>query len=197
MLQEAGFAFTQADPPFADPLQPDDATRHRIAELVVRLARRKARSVLETLALGDRDPVIVLGADTLGMRPDGRPAGQPADRDEVRRMIQQFVGRSHDVFTGVALLSTDRRDAITFADAAGVTFGQVRPDQLDAYLDTDQWRGKAGGYNLLDRQADGWPIRVGPDSDPTTVVGLPMRKLIAALDRLSVRPTHPCDAPQA
>ena len=42
-----------------------------------------------------------------------------------------------------------------------------------------QWRGKAGAYNLADRVADGWPIEC--EGDPTTVMGLPMRRLTEAL----------------
>ena len=90
----------------------------------------------------------------------------------------------------VALHGGTGREPVTFADSATVRFDRVNDAQLDRYLDTDQWRGKAGGYNLYDRQAEGWPISV--TGDPTTVVGLPMAKLRPVLAKHGVSPvsTH-------
>jgi predicted house-cleaning NTP pyrophosphatase (Maf/HAM1 superfamily) len=50
---------------------------------------------------------------------------------------------------------------------------------LEHYLNTDGWIGKAGGYNLTDRQHAGWPITV--EGDPATVMGLPMNRLVGVL----------------
>ena len=67
----------------------------------------------------------------------------------------------------------------SFADVAVVRFGAVSEQQLVTYLATEEWQGKAGGYNLFDRQSAGWPIEV--EGDPATVVGLPMKRLIPML----------------
>ena len=85
--------------------------------------------------------------------------------------------------TGVALLwvtpEGDRRREI-LVDLARVTVGAIGPERIRAYIRSGQWRGKAGAYNLGERIEAGWPISyVG---DPTTVMGLPMRALIARLD---------------
>ncbi|MDP7348403.1 MAG: Maf family protein, partial [Phycisphaeraceae bacterium] len=73
----------------------------------------------------------------------------------------------------------------TLVDTATVHLGKVGPDELQRYLDTQQWRGKAGGYNLFERQ-NRWPLRV--EGDPTTVVGLPMRKLVPTLLAWNIEP---------
>jgi septum formation protein len=91
------------------------------------------------------------------------------------------------VVSGVAVLDCRQGPAgimQSFADRAWVVFGSIDRDEIKAYAATDQWRGKAGGYNLFDRQAASWPITV--EGDPTTVVGLPMKRLSGMLGTLGV-----------
>jgi septum formation protein len=175
LLREAGVAFEQRSPPFSDPDQPSSGLRGHEAEAhAADLASQKARSLAERLA----GPCTILAADTICVDDAGRLVGKPIDRADAQAMLRSFMSRDHRVITGVALLSIDAEGGQTiesFADAAVVTFGSVGDAALAEYLATDDWRGKAGGYNLFDRQAAGWPIAVA--GDPTTVVGLPMRRL--------------------
>ena len=127
---------------------------------------------------GDREPCTILGADTVCVL-DGRVIGQPSDRAAARCMLESFVGVPHDVLTGVCLIDHPRGVRTVFVDRSVVRWGTLDPAQIEAYLDTGQWRGKAGAYNLADRVADGWPIEC--QGDPTTVMGLPMRRLTEAL----------------
>lgn len=171
LLREAGIAFEQHSPPFADPDQPPDHLRgHEAEQYATSLALQKARSMSEQRT--DRSPI--LAADTICVAADARLVGKPADRVHAEQMLRRFVNSSHCVITGVTLLVPDL-EPTAFADTATVWFGQVTDDQLADYLDAGDWRGKAGGYNLFDRQAAGWPITV--QGDPTTVVGLPMLRL--------------------
>jgi len=205
LLREAGFEFQQMSPPFADPAHPQGAQAAEpasppvAATLAMELAREKAVSLARRLVQrGEVDrPTVLLGADTICVASDGSLIGQPIDAEHARRMIRSFVGATHDVVSGVALLrlepgddaaALDDESCETFADTVPVTFGDLADDVLDAYIAGGQWRGKAGGYNLFDRQAAGWPITVPPDADATTVVGLPMRKLVRALQRWGVEP---------
>jgi predicted house-cleaning NTP pyrophosphatase (Maf/HAM1 superfamily) len=59
--------------------------------------------------------------------------------------------------------------------------GRLDETTLETYLAGAHWQGKAGGYNLLDRMNAGWPLTY--EGDPTTIMGLPMNRLI---DRLNV-----------
>ncbi|TVQ59373.1 MAG: septum formation protein Maf [Phycisphaerales bacterium] len=147
---------------------------------VASLAHLKARSVVDRLtARGDRG-WLVLGADTIVVK-EGQIIGQPQDRREAGRIIRTLENGAHAAVTGVALLCEDGRRRL-FADEARVRVGKIGDDRIEAYLATDGWRGKAGAYNLQERIDDGWPLEC--EGDPTTVMGLPMRRLAPMLARL-------------
>ena len=94
-------------------------------------------------------------------------------------MIESFVGRSHEVVTGMCVLdrASGRRHLV--ADSAGVALGALGDGDVAAYVASGDWRGKAGGYNYADRLAAGWPLRC--DGDPETVMGLPSRLVLPIL----------------
>ncbi len=185
LLREAGFTFEQADPPFHDPPQPDNDHPGSPASLAADLARQKALSLRDHVGAC----AVILSADTICVGSDGCLIGQPADRDDARRMIQHFTHNTHAVITGVALLADGMENPEAFADVARVTLGALNGVQLNEYLDSNQWRGKAGGYNLFDRRDAGWPLTV--EGDETTVVGLPMDRVVPALAKLNIRPAMP------
>lgn len=120
----------------------------------------------------------VLGADTVCVL-DGRIIGQPRSRDHAGEIIRSFAGRAHEVVTGVALVNADSGDRRIFADVSVVSLGVLSDEAIDSYLDSGLWRGKAGAYNLAERAAAGWPLRC--DGDPTSVMGLPMARLVPML----------------
>jgi len=188
LLREAGFEIEQQQSPFDDPLTPE-STGQTPEQLAVDLARRKAEALWRTLPHdnddSDRGPQrVVLAADTLAIAPDRRTLlGTPHTRAEAEAMIRSFLHADHEVITGVCLLA-DRHEPVAFADAARVRLGGVSDEQLTSYLDTGDWSDKAGGYNLVDRQRAGWPITT--QGDPTTIVGLPMRRLVEVLQTFGV-----------
>lgn len=187
LLDAAGFAFVQVDPTFDDPAWPL-ATTARVAAstLAGDLANQKARSILLCKDLTAQSRCVVLAADTIVTAPDGRLMGQPRDTEHARTMLQLLVNQTHQVWTGVCLVDPANGQSETFCDGAWVTLGAIDNTQLDAYVQSGQWRGKAGGYNLFDLQTH-WPMTVA--GDPTTVVGLPMKALVPRL-RHWVGPIH-------
>lgn len=131
-------------------------------------------------------PGVVLGSDTVCVL-DGRILGQPRDRNEAASMLRAFENRPHEVVTGVALTWQPRsgpRRRHLFADSSVVRVGTLGEQRIGEYLATDRWRGKAGAYNLEERLEAGWPIEF--EGDPTTVVGLPMRRLVPRLRELGI-----------
>ncbi len=122
----------------------------------------------------------VLAADTVCVL-DGRVVGQPPDAAAARATIAAVAGGSHRVLTGVALVELPGMSRRLLVDEATVACGPLAPEEIDAYVAGEAWRGKAGGYNLEERTAAGWPLRC--DGDPATVVGLPMRRLARTLER--------------
>ena len=174
LLASAGYRFVQANPPFDDPPQPQLGSGQTPQSLVQELAVRKARSLINNKDLPSNQSALILAADTVLIAPNHTLLGQPQDRQDAQRMLSLLINATHQVHTGVALVDRIGQRSHEFTDTAVVQLGHVTDAQLTAYLDTQQWQGKAGGYNLFDL-LDHWPFTV--TGDPTTVVGLPMQKL--------------------
>lgn len=153
------------------------------SQWVMALAYLKARRVRETITstgspLADNE--VILGADTVCVV-DDQILGQPRDVENARQMLRALRRRDHQTITGVCLIrrKDDRWHHQHFVDAAMVEMGEISDVQIENYLQSGDWRGKAGAYNLSERIEAGWPIEcVG---DPATVMGLPMRRLVPML----------------
>lgn len=141
------------------------------------LAHFKARRVRDRRELRGARPAWILAADTVCER-DGAVLGKPADRDAARAMIRSLAGRAHDVVTGWCLLSPEGTARVG-RDVAHIEIGDLPDALLGPFLDEGRWRGKAGGYNLPEVVALGWPVRC--EGDPETVVGLPVTRLAPML----------------
>ncbi len=136
------------------------------AELPHRLAARLARE--KALALPPLD-ALVLAADTV-VGVGRRLLGKPADADEARRFLTLLSGRRHRVHTGLALRLPDGRLRERLVESC-VTFQRLTEQQLDAYLETGEWQGKAGGYAIQGRAEAFVRFLSGSHSN---VVGLPL-----------------------
>jgi septum formation protein len=137
------------------------------AEVVVRNALAKARAAQERV--GRERPV--LGADTEVFL-DGRVFGKPAEEVEARRFLEALSGRTHEVFTGLALLEGD--SSRTAVERTAVTFRPLDAGTIDRYVATGEWRGRAGGYAV---QGDGELLIASIHGDYWNVVGLPVPAL--------------------
>src|SRR5690606_9994788 len=114
------------------------------------LAYIKAAAGLERLCSESRGRgAVVLGADTVVVK-DDRVIGQPRDEHDARRIVTLLRNGSHEVVTGVALVGEDMERDI-FVGRSSVVVGAVSDEQIDAYIVSGQWRGKAGAYNLVER----------------------------------------------
>lgn len=150
--------------------------------LVMSLAWFKARIVLAQIA-ANRDvpadlPRWLVAADTVCVQ-DGRVRGKPTNAEEAHSMLRSFDGREHEVITGVCLVDRQSGARRLFFDSAAVTLGEMDPHELERYVASGEWQGKAGGYNYEDRLAAGWPLRCL--GDPQTIMGLPMRLVLPAM----------------
>ncbi|MBZ0171197.1 MAG: Maf family protein, partial [Phycisphaerales bacterium] len=115
---------------------------------VASLAYLKARAVAELLPFDAH--AVVLGADTVCVLRD-EIIGQPSSREHAKRIITAFEETVHGVLTGVALIDQHGVIMDLFIDRATVRVGRIGDDAIEAYLDSDMWRGKAGAYNLFER----------------------------------------------
>lgn len=138
------------------------------SELAVSNARRK---VERSETFGDMNRVL-LGADTI-IAFDGRIFGKPAGLESARRMLQDLSGRWHDVITGVFICGPSTGKKELYVDSAAVThvrFHHLSADDVEGYLRSDEWRGKAGAY-AIQGIAGSFAARL--DGDFENVVGLP------------------------
>jgi septum formation protein len=104
-----------------------------------RLARAKAAAVT-------RPGCFVLAADTV-VAVGRRMLPKPESESEARACLSLLNGRRHQVITGVVLYAPDGRRAERLVQSV-VAFGRLTEAQIIAYLATEEWRGKAGGYAI-------------------------------------------------
>jgi len=143
---------------------------------VVSLAYLKAISSSRTIEdSGLHGQIVIIGADTVCVQ-DGQIIGQPDDREHAKEIINHMSGSTHEVLTGVAILDPRSGKRDLFVDRSIVTVGGISDDEIEAYLDSELWRGKAGAYNITERLAAGWPITF--TGDETSIVGLPLSRVI-------------------
>ena len=143
---------------------------------VAALAYLKAISSSRTFEDNSIDgQVVVIGADTVCVH-DGQIIGQPRDREHARQIIEQMSDATHEVLTGVAILDPTGARRDLFVDRSVVTVGKIPSDEIESYLDSMLWEGKAGAYNITERLAAGWPIQF--DGDESSIVGLPLARVL-------------------
>jgi septum formation protein len=97
---------------------------------------------------------FVLGTDTL-VTVDGQVMGKPASADEASGMLAALSGRTHQVVSGVALATIGERgaslnaeDPLVASAVTHVTFLSLQQADVDAYIASGEWKGKAGGYAI-------------------------------------------------
>jgi septum formation protein len=138
-------------------------------EVVIRNALAKAYAAQEQV--GPERPV--LGADTEVFL-DRRVFGKPGDEAEARRFLELLSGRTHEVFSGLALVRGGSSE--TGVCRTAVTFHPLDGTTIDRYVATGEWRGRAGGYAV---QGEGERLIAAIEGDYWNVVGLPTSLLLA------------------
>ncbi len=167
LLTQAGYTFTVAPAHIPeDPLPGESPIAY-----VVRLAREKAEAVYAQHAAreNDADPLLVLGADTTVVAPNGEILGKPVDAADAARMLRLLAGATHQVITGVALVSPGNLE--TAAEVTHVTMLTLSESEIADYIATGEPSDKAGAYAIQGRAAR-WIPRV--HGCYFNVVGLPL-----------------------
>lgn len=168
--------YEEIDPPGLSP-----------AELVERHSLGKAQSVLAKVKpLSAGRPV--LGVDTMVVV-DGEALGKAADEEQATVYLRRLSGKVHHVYSGLSLLWVEGKDGpvieITGHAVTDVRFEQISDADLDWYVATGEWRGRAGAYAIQERgSAFVKEIR----GDYTNVVGLPVPLLISSLRNTGLWP---------
>jgi septum formation protein len=169
LLAQAGYAFEVM--PAAETAECGICSRESPEQMVARLARQKAADVVGRLASG-----LVLGCDTV-VECDGQILGKPADAPHAGRMLRLLRGREHRVLTGVCLWRKPGPGPLVRVAATRLRLDPLDDDQIQRYVASGEWEGKAGGFGYQDRL--GW-VHVLEGSE-SNVVGLPLELLAQML----------------
>lgn len=150
------------------PADADETLRDApLGEEVTRLSRLKAEAVQ-----AQHPNAVCIGSDTM-VTIDGLRLGKPKDADAAASMLRRLRGRTHEVLTGLAVLTPDG-GAHTLHTCTRVTFRDFAEDELAAYLATGEPLDKAGAYGI---QGLGGLLVAGIQGDYHNVVGLPVCRL--------------------
>lgn len=205
LLLEAGFEF--------EVLPPDDQVEQQLVdeglcsscgpvELVLKLAIAKAADVVRKVSETPRTrDAVVLAADTVA-ECQGQILGKPTDEEHARAMLELMRGREHRVITGFCLCDVlldeggvpdggglrdgerNKQDARIEHVVTSLKMDAISDAEIDDYLASGGWQGKAGGFGYQDRL--GWiHIHQGSESN---VVGLPMERITPLLSDRQVLP---------
>lgn len=140
-------------------------------ELVARLARQKAAEVA-----GRTSGATVIACDTL-VECQGQVLGKPEDENHAREMLELLSGHEHRVYSGLCLWPPRGNEPEVRVATTTLRMDVLTQQQLDEYLATGLWRGKAGAFGYQDRL--GWVHIV--EGSESNVVGLPMELLAEML----------------
>jgi septum formation protein len=166
ILEQLGIPFDIVEPRY-DEQTPEVADA---AQLVKEHAEGKARSVADEA--GERP---VLGVDTEVVL-QGLIFGKPSNATEAEDMLEELSGKTHVVMSGLCVLTP----AWHVVEHVGtrVTFRELTPRDLAAYIATGEWEGRAGAYAI---QGRGAALVRSVDGDYLNVVGLPAACLVRIL----------------
>jgi len=185
LLREAGFAF-EIDPADIDEeavptgMSPSDIARY--------LAESKAK-VVAGRHWGD----VILGADTV-VAFNEKSLGKPRDAADAKKMLQLLSGTTHLVITGVAVINPEKNFSRVVRVMSAVTMRSLLASEIDRYVASNEWQGKAGGYGIQD--AELFPSDL-PRSPPfitrhagsrSNIVGLPMTATKQILAEAGIKP---------
>lgn len=173
LLAAAGYRFEIVVP--SDSAECGICSRESPPELVARLAYQKAHDVASRVAEG-----IVLGCDTVA-ECRGHILGKPKNRRHAREMLRLLRGREHNVYSGVCLWRRPTNTTLVRVDRTELVMDSVSDSELESYLDSGAWEGKAGAFGYQDG-LDWLHVVAGSE---TNVVGLPMELLASMLDEFA------------
>ena len=146
-------------------------------EFVLDIAQQKAQAVFSKIKSKYNNP-LVLGADTI-VCTGGEILGKPKDEQQAREMLISLSGKSHEVLTGVSLISKER--SLCFYEMTTVIFEDITEDLLSHYIATKESLDKAGAYGI---QAYSLGFISKVDGSYSNVVGLPVNLVIKNIKKI-------------
>ncbi|WP_195668144.1 Maf-like protein [Bacteroides intestinalis] len=142
------------------------------ADIPLYIAKEKADAYVAMMQSGE----LMITADTIVWL-DGKVLGKPRDREDALQMLRTMSGRTHEVFTGVCITTTDWQRS--FTAQTEVRFATLSEEEIAYYVDNFQPMDKAGAYGVQE-----WIGFIGVENISGSyynIMGLPVQKLYREL----------------
>lgn len=162
--------FEVVEPPYQEWMHAEVPPEAQAQNFALEKARACMRSHPDSLVLGS-DTLIAVGTMNLG---------KPADRAQAAAMLRRLRGREHRICSAVAVCGAARQIQDVALDTVRVWMKPFSDADLEAYLETGEWEGKAGAYSI---QGQGGSLIERIEGDFTAAVGLPLRLTASLLTR--------------
>jgi septum formation protein len=143
----------------------EEVTEGDPGEAVLANALLKAHAVA-----ADAPGFLVIGCDT-DVVLEQSIIGKPEDEQMAREYLSLLSGREHRVLSGLAIVGPEREQVRSGVAESIVRFRELGPGEIDRYLASGEWEGRAGGYAI---QGRGSALVAGVDGDIANVIGLPV-----------------------
>lgn len=170
LLASLGVSFEIISPDISE----EDRQEESHEDFVARLGLMKASAVAHL-----RGDAVVIGADTI-VAVDKTRLSKPRGREDARRMLELLSGRSHHVYTGIALVGTGLNIRDVSWDRSRVAFRSLTAEEIERYISSPEPYDKAGGYGIQGGAAAFIEMIEG---ERDNVIGLPMKTVKALLIR--------------
>jgi len=144
-------------------------------KLTRELAVKKVEKVIDIMK--SRLPYWIFGADTV-IAIGNKILGKPDSRENAALMLKELSGKKHKVITSMALYCGREKKIDCRTVSCTVSFASLSNEDIDWYLETNEWQGVAGAYRI--QELAGCLIDK-IDGSPSTVVGLPLREFYVML----------------
>ncbi len=143
--------------------------KESVDEYVKKIALGKVMDVKEKIT----DEAVIIGADTVVVS-ENKILGKPENEQDAYKMLKSLSGKSHYVYSGVALINTKTNLVKTESVKTKVTFSEITDNEIKQYISTGEPMDKAGAYGI---QGFGGIFVESIEGCFYNVVGLPLNKL--------------------
>ncbi|MGH7215105.1 MAG: Maf family protein [Tepidisphaeraceae bacterium] len=181
LLRDAGYAFDVQPADIDEENFPRNLLPPDVAEY---LAAAKAQAVS-----AEFPDDVVLAADTVVSFGD-MLLGKPSDPAHARQMLDLLSGTTHLCITGVSVIHRAANFAKKIRVMSAVRMRNLTPAEIDRYVASNAWQGKAGGYGIQDDD----PFVTRQSGSRSNIVGLPMAATKALLLEAGIEPRGPSQA---
>ncbi|MDP2605071.1 MAG: Maf family protein [Deltaproteobacteria bacterium] len=159
-----GIEFEVVEPQFDETLTADRSARDEVLEFALGKAQSVAREKPES---------IVIASDTLILL-NGIKIGKPEDAVDAKRILRALAGKTHRIFTSVALLDGTGGPGLRIVEEVSVTMRAFTDAEIERYLSFNESLDKAGAYSI---QGEGRALIEAIEGDYLAAVGLPLKPI--------------------